>query len=171
MVSNINTVARGFGRSRWKQGVAGEAKGQQSYWLQLFYFATADAGMRSSESAALLRVADLRLELKCSTAVWLVSVPWLMSCGTGWYLAICWHPQSDQSTVSKCFLTEIPPAPLSCCYKQLRSQHVDGSGLVCSFNVSCGRHQSPAFSHLTSDTGTLFTQWHGCFMFPRPFTR
>lgn len=71
----------------------------------------------SREAAAQVHAADLVLELKCSTAVWLLSVPWLMSCGTGWCLASRWHPYSDQSTVSKCFLTKMPPAPLSCCHQ------------------------------------------------------
>ena len=75
------------------------------------YFAAAEAGGRSLEAAAQLQAADLGLELKCSTDVWLVSVPWLMSCGTGWYHASRWHPRSDQSTVSKCFPTEDTTCP------------------------------------------------------------
>lgn len=80
-------------------------------------FLGSEGRRRSWEAAAPVHAADLVLELKCSTAVWLVSVPWLMSCGTGWNLASRWHPHSDQSTVSKCFLTKMPPAPLSCCYQ------------------------------------------------------
>lgn len=75
------------------------------------YFAAAEAGGRSLEAAAQVQAADLGLELKCSTDVWLVSVPWLMSCGTGWYHASRWHPRSDQSTVSKCFPTEDTTCP------------------------------------------------------------
>lgn len=39
------------------------------------YFAAAEAGGRSLEAAAQVQAADLGLELKCSTDVWLVSVP------------------------------------------------------------------------------------------------
>lgn len=122
-----------------------------------------EASARSLEAAAQVQAADLGLELKCSTAVWLVSVPWLMSCGTGWYLASRWHPHSDQSTVSKCFLTKIPPAPLSCCYKQLPTQHVDCSALYANLTF----HQS------TSTITRLFildTGWLCYFLFTCQFS-
>lgn len=131
-----------------------------------------EAGGRSLEAAAPVQAADLRLELKCSTAVWLVSVPWLMSCGTGWYLASRWHPHSDQSTVSKCFLTKIPPAPLSCCYKQLPSQHVDAGAphaQTLTFHQS-GSTITSLFIPDTKHRPRSSTQWLCCFLFTCQFS-
>lgn len=112
------------------------------------------AGGRSSKSAALVQAAGLGLELKCSAAVWLLSVPWLMSCGTGWYLASCWHPHSDRSTVSKFFFSWLK-------HHLPRSAVATNSCLPnmwtapsCRFNFLSDRHRPQGFSHLTSDTGS-----------------
>lgn len=127
----------------------------------------AEAGWRSLEAAARVQVADLRLELKCSTAVWLVSVPWLMSCGTGSYLASRWHPHSSQLFQS-IFPTKMPPAPLSCCYKQLPDQPVD-CGAPCA-SITFHQTNSTVTGWFIPDTrarGLCYFLLARCFLKPK----